>query len=72
MLGTWRESTQGETDNEHMNINILVKIVSPYAAVCNVTNANQSTKLLASTTLRTILGTKTLQVQFYNGQDNGR
>jgi len=40
---------------------VYYKIVSPYAAVCNVTNANQSTKLLASTTLRTILGTKTLQ-----------
>ena len=32
------------------------------ASVCNVTNASQSTRLLASTTLRTILGTKTLQV----------
>jgi erythrocyte band 7 integral membrane protein len=31
------------------------------ASVCNVTNASQSTRLLASTTLRTILGTKTLQ-----------
>merc|ERR1719360_205575 len=40
---------------------VYYKIVSPYAAVCNVTNADKSTKLLASTTLRTILGTKTLQ-----------
>merc|ERR1719215_1930801 len=39
---------------------VYYKIVSPYAAVCNVTNANQSTKLLASTTLRTVLGTKNL------------
>ena len=30
------------------------------AAVCNVTNYASSTKLLASTTLRTILGTKSL------------
>ncbi len=30
------------------------------AAVCNVNNAPLSTKLLASTTLRNILGTKTL------------
>jgi erythrocyte band 7 integral membrane protein len=40
---------------------VYYKIVSPYSAVCNVTNASSSTKLLASTTLRTILGTKTLQ-----------
>ena len=32
------------------------------SAVCNVTNAAQSTRLLASTTLRNTLGTKTLQV----------
>jgi len=31
------------------------------SAVCNVTNASQSTRLLASTTLRNTLGTKTLQ-----------
>ena len=37
------------------------KISSPMAAVCNVTNAAMSTRLLASTTLRTVLGTKTLQ-----------
>ena len=30
------------------------------AAVCNVANCNQSTKLLATTSLRSILGTKTL------------
>merc|ERR1712088_776716 len=29
--------------------------------VCNITNASQSTRLLASTTLRNALGTKTLQ-----------
>jgi len=40
---------------------VYYKVSSPYAAVCNVTNANHSTKLLASTTLRSILGTKTLQ-----------
>merc|ERR1711872_911533 len=31
------------------------------SAVCNVTNASHSTRLLASTTLRNTLGTKTLQ-----------
>jgi erythrocyte band 7 integral membrane protein len=30
------------------------------AAVCNVENASRSTQLLASTTLRTVLGTKNL------------
>ena len=39
---------------------VYFKISSPMAAVCNVNNAPQSTKLLASTTLRNILGTKTL------------
>ena len=36
------------------------------SAVCNVTNAAQSTRLLASTTLRNTLGTKTLQVPYYS------
>ncbi|XP_023325368.1 erythrocyte band 7 integral membrane protein [Eurytemora carolleeae] len=40
---------------------VYYKISNPMASVCNVTNASQSTRLLASTTLRTILGTKTLQ-----------
>jgi len=40
---------------------VYYKISNPMASVCNVTNAPQSTRLLASTTLRTILGTKTLQ-----------
>jgi len=40
---------------------VYYKVSNPFAAVCNVTNANHSTKLLASTTLRSILGTKTLQ-----------
>ena len=39
---------------------VYYKIHSPLAAVCNVTNYASSTKLLASTTLRTILGTKSL------------
>merc|ERR1712241_1304378 len=39
---------------------VYFKISNPMAAVCNVNNAPQSTKLLASTTLRNILGTKTL------------
>jgi len=40
---------------------VYYKVSNPLAAVCNVTNASQSTKLLASTTLRNALGTKTLQ-----------
>merc|ERR1712212_731690 len=37
------------------------QVSNPMASVCNVEDANSSTKLLASTTLRNILGTKTLQ-----------
>merc|ERR1719460_58115 len=37
------------------------KVSEPMSSVCNVENASSSTKLLASTTLRNILGTKTLQ-----------
>merc|ERR1719187_3078661 len=40
---------------------VYYKINNPMFAVCNVTDAAKSTRLLASTTLRTILGTKTLQ-----------
>jgi len=40
---------------------VYYKINNPLSAVCNVTNAAQSTRLLASTTLRNTLGTKTLQ-----------
>ena len=39
---------------------VYFQINNPMAAVCNVNNAPQSTKLLASTTLRNTLGTKTL------------
>ena len=39
---------------------IYYKINSPMSAVCNVSDYAKSTKLLASTTLRTILGTKNL------------
>lgn len=39
---------------------IYYKINNPMAATCNVTNASSSTRLLAATTLRTILGTKNL------------
>ena len=41
------------------------QINNPLSAVCNVTNAAQSTRLLASTTLRNTLGTKTLQVLLF-------
>jgi len=40
---------------------VYYKINNPMSAVCNVTNAAQATRLLASTTLRNTLGTKTLQ-----------
>ena len=39
---------------------VYFKISNPLAAVCNVNNAPQATKLLASTTLRNTLGTRTL------------
>lgn len=39
---------------------VYYKISNPLAAVCNVADYAKSTKLLASTTLRTILGTKNL------------
>ena len=39
---------------------VFYRIVDPMAAVCKVTDRAKSTKLLASTTLRTILGTKIL------------
>jgi len=39
---------------------VYYKISSPLAAVCNVSDYANSTKLLASTTLRTVLGTKNL------------
>ena len=39
---------------------VYYKINSPMAATCNVEDYAKSTKLLAATTLRTILGTKCL------------
>ena len=39
---------------------VYYKISSPMQAVCNVNDYAKSTKLLASTTLRTILGTRNL------------
>ena len=39
---------------------VYYNIREPLASVCNVADYATSTKLLASTTLRTILGTKTL------------
>jgi len=49
-------------DSVTVNVDAVVyyKIVDPMAAVCNVSDYAKSTKLLASTTLRTILGTKIL------------
>ncbi len=40
---------------------VYFRIFSPIASVTNVENAPYSTRLLAATTLRNILGTKTLQ-----------
>ena len=39
---------------------VYYRIYDPYVSVINVENASSSTKLLAMTTLRNILGTKTL------------
>jgi erythrocyte band 7 integral membrane protein len=39
---------------------VYYKIMNPLSAVCNVEDYARSTKLLSSTTLRTILGTKNL------------
>merc|ERR1711973_163457 len=39
---------------------VYYKISNPMSAVCNVEDFSKSTKLLASTTLRTVLGTKNL------------
>ena len=39
---------------------VYYKIRDPMVAVCNVQDSAKSTRLLASTTLRNILGTKTL------------
>ena len=49
-------------DSVTVNVDAVVyyKIKDPMAAVCNVSDYSKSTKLLASTTLRTILGTKIL------------
>ena len=43
-----------------MDAVVYYKVVDPLMAVNNVANVDHSTKLLASTTLRTILGSKSL------------
>ena len=40
---------------------VYIKIYDPVSSVNKVANAQYSTRLLAATTLRNILGTKTLQ-----------
>merc|ERR1712020_454838 len=45
---------------KHFSHKVFVQISSPMAAVCNVSDFSKSTKLLASTTLRTVLGTRNL------------
>ena len=42
---------------------VYFKVFNPMNSVVNVSNASQSTRLLASTTLRNILGTKPLHVR---------
>ena len=39
---------------------VYYKISNPMVSVCNVENAPRSTKLLSQTTLRNVLGSKTL------------
>merc|ERR1719228_1487995 len=51
---------------------VYFKIYNPMSSVCNVTNASQSTRLLASTTLRNTLGTKTLQEILADREDIAR
>jgi hypothetical protein len=40
---------------------VYSRIFDPTMSVCNVENAQYSTKLLAATTLRNVLGTKNMQ-----------
>ena len=40
---------------------VFFRIFDPVASVTNIFDANRGTRLLAATTLRNILGTKTLQ-----------
>ena len=42
---------------------VYFKIFNPMNSVINVQNANQATRLLASTTLRNMMGTKNLHVR---------
>ena len=41
---------------------VYFKVFNPMASVVNVANASQATRLLGSTTLRNMLGTKNLHV----------
>ena len=51
--------------NDYVNVRvdavIHIKITDPVASIVNVENAQSSTNLLAVTTLRNILGTKSLR-----------
>ena len=49
---------------------VYFKIFNPMNSVINVQNAHQSTRLLASTTLRNMLGTKNLHVRILSPTDN--
>ena len=46
---------------------VYFKVFNPMKSVVNVANASQSTRLLASTTLRNMLGTKILAVRCFAG-----
>ena len=50
------------SDNVTVSVDAVVyyKVAQPIASVTNVENASSSTRLLAQTTLRNILGTRTL------------
>ena len=44
---------------------VYYKVFNPLASVVNVANASHATRLLGSTTLRNMLGTKTLHVTLH-------
>ena len=44
---------------------VLFKVYNPMSSVINVANASHATRLLASTTLRNMLGTRNLHVRIY-------
>ena len=47
---------------------VYFKVFNPMASVVNVANASHATRLLASTTLRNMLGTKNLHVNIWRSR----